>query len=229
MRMPPAHSHAIACLAFALAFGVGVGVDAATQAQTAAPSSQSLPEGQRLGLGSTPPEELIQAWNIDVSPADDNLPEGSGSVAMGREIYAQRCVACHGDTGQGGPMDRLVGGQGSLATAKPIKTVGSYWPYATTLYDYIRRAMPLDSPQSLQPDQVYAVSAYLLNMNGIVPDDAVLDKNTLPQVKMPNSGGFDQTDTITKAASEACMTACQPLAVEMKGATPTEITKEQVQ
>ncbi len=100
------------------------------------------------------------------------------------------CSACHGPNGQDGIKDRLVGGQGTLASDKPLKTVGSFWPYATTLFDFVRRAMPLNAPQSLTPDEVYAVSAYVLFLNGIVPQDAVLDANGLAKIKMPNRDGF---------------------------------------
>lgn len=126
-------------------------------------------------------------------------------------------------------MDKLAGGQGSLDTDKPVKTVGSYWPYATTLYDYIHRAMPFDSPQSLTDDEVYAVTAYVLNLNGIVPDDAVLDKESLPHVQMPNRGSFEQTDTVTLTETEACMEGCEPFSVELDGTTPAKINEEQVQ
>jgi len=115
-------------------------------------------------------------------------------VDEGAAIFGRSCVGCHGEGGQGGPMDRLVGGAGSLATAHPIRTVGSYWPYATTLYDYIRRAMPYDAPQSLSPNEVYAVVAYLLHLNGIVPAHAVLDAKALPQIVMPNRNGFITRD-----------------------------------
>jgi cytochrome c len=105
-------------------------------------------------------------------------------------VYAAKCIACHGAEGAGKPADQLVGGIGSLATANPVRTVGSYWPYATTLFDYVRRAMPTTAPRSLTDDEVYAVSAYVLNLNGIVAADAVMDAQTLPQVKMPNRHGF---------------------------------------
>jgi S-disulfanyl-L-cysteine oxidoreductase SoxD len=160
------------------------------------------------GIGQTPTEELIKAWNIDVAPDGSNLPEGSGSVAHGRQIFADTCAACHGEHGTEGPMERLAGGAGTLTTKKPIMTVGSYWPYATTLYDYIHRAMPLNAPQSLTADQVYAVTAYVLNLNKIVPDDAVLDKNSLPKIKMPNHVGFERTEA---PKGTACMTNCRPL------------------
>lgn len=184
---------------------------------------------ERLGLGTAPSQDLVRAWDIDVSPGGANLPRGSGSVAAGKQVFEQQCAVCHGPQGQGGPMDRLVGGQGSLASEKPVKTVGSYWPYASTLFDYIRRAMPLTAPQSLTVDQVYAVSAYILNLNDILPDDAVLDRDSLPKVRMPNRDGFEQTDTVTETKAEACMKDCQPLAINQKGATPSKITKEEVQ
>lgn len=196
-------------------------------AQEKVPAQEKPP--QRLGIGKTPEKALVDAWNIDVAPDGANLPEGSGSVAEGRKIYQTTCVACHGEHGTEGPMDKLAGGQGSLATDKPVKTVGSYWPYATTLYDYIHRAMPFNAPQSLTPDQVYAVSAYVLNLNGILPDDAVLDRNSLPKVEMPNRGHFEQTDTVTKAKSEACMQDCKPLLAGGNARKTKPLTQEQLQ
>ena len=105
-------------------------------------------------------------------------------------MYATKCVACHGENGVGKPADRLAGGIGTLASSTPIKTVGSYWPYATTLFDYVRRAMPYDRPMSLSSDEVYAVSAYILSLDGTIPEDAKMDAGTLPKVKMPNHDGF---------------------------------------
>jgi cytochrome c len=118
------------------------------------------------------------------------LPAGSGDVAMGGKIFAAKCAACHGAKGEGLIGDQLIGGRGTLASANPKRTVGSYWPYATTLFDYIRRAMPYNAPQSLSADEVYAVSAWILNQNGIVPDDARLDAHSLASVRMPNRDGF---------------------------------------
>ncbi len=147
-------------------------------------------QADRLGLGKPPDAALLQAWDIEASPDGAGLPFGSGSVSEGRRIYAARCAACHGHEGQGKPMDRLAGGRGTLASEHPIKTVGSFWPYATTLFDYVRRAMPFDSPQSLSPNEVYAVSAFVLFLNGIVDENAVMDAVTLPAVSMPNRNGF---------------------------------------
>jgi cytochrome c len=135
------------------------------------------------------PDE-IQLWDIDVRPDGKGLPDGSGTAAHGKAVYAENCEACHGPNGQGGIKDRLVGGQGTLASNNPIKTVGSYWPYATTLFDYIRRAMPYQAPGSLSVDDTYAVTAYILSFNEILPADGKLDKDSLPKIKMPNRDDF---------------------------------------
>ncbi len=157
----------------------------------ARPAAADRPPGQ-FGHPASPEE--IAAADIDVRADGAGLPPGSGSVAQGEAVYAAVCASCHGVHGQH-PISaalRLTGGQGTLATPGALPTVGSYWPYATTLFDYIRRAMPFNAPQSLTPDQVYAVSAYVLNLNGIVPDGAVLDADALPRVVMPNRNGFVQ-------------------------------------
>jgi cytochrome c len=158
-----------------------------------------------IGRPVTPAE--IAGWNIDVDRDGHNLPPGSGTVSHGHEVFDQQCAACHGAKGQGGLGDRLVGGQGTLATPKPVRTVGSYWPYAPTLFDYIRRAMPQNAPQSLSNDDVYAVSAYVLNLNGLLPPDAVLDASTLAAIKMPNRSMF-VGDTRPDVKNPACVTDC---------------------
>ncbi len=163
---------------------------AATLLAHAAHAQQPRP----YNLGQPAQPAQIDSWNIDVSPNGAGLPAGQGSVAQGKVVFDSSCAACHGAQGKGGAADRLVGGFGTLASAKPIRTVGSYWPYATTLYDYIHRAMPFNAPQSLSPDQIYAVSAYILSLNHIIPPDAVLDRTTLPAVKMPNRNGFITKD-----------------------------------
>src|SRR5262249_30276861 len=145
-------------------------------------------DGYGFGRQATPQE--IAGWDIDVSPSGAGLPPGRGDVKQGAAIFADKCAACHGAHGVGKPMDQLVGGAGTLRDKKPERTVGSYWPYATTLFDYVRRAMPLNAPQSLNPDEVYAVSAYVLFLNGLVPQDATLDANALAKIKMPNRDGF---------------------------------------
>jgi len=145
-----------------------------------------------LGRSATPAE--LAGWDIDVRADGQGLPPGSGSVRDGLKVYAERCAACHGDKGEGNPMDRLVGGTGTLASANPVRTVGSFWPYPTTLFDYIRRAMPFNAPESLTADQIYAVCAYLLYLNQIVAAEAVLDAETLPKVQMPNRNGFTSPD-----------------------------------
>jgi cytochrome c len=147
-----------------------------------------------LGIGHAATAAQISGWDIDVRADGRGLPVGHGSVREGETIFAESCAACHGARGEGKPADRLVGGSGTLATSKPVRTVGSYWPYATTLFDYIRRAMPFNAPQSMTADQVYAVSAYILYLNNIVAEDAVLDAASLPEVAMPNRNGFTNPD-----------------------------------
>src|SRR3954466_13068958 len=141
-------------------------------------------------LGRAPSAQEIRASDISIPPSGAGLPAGSGTAKQGAAVYAAKCQACHGEKGIGKPADPLVGGAGTLATKTPLRTVGSYWPYATTLFDCVRRAMPITAPLSLSNDDVYAVSAYILNLNGIIPVDAVLDARTLPQVRMPNRDGF---------------------------------------
>ncbi|MGY3697781.1 cytochrome c [Bradyrhizobium sp. USDA 3240] len=145
---------------------------------------------ERYGIGRVATPAEIAGWNIDIGRGGAGLPPGSGNVERGRIVFSEQCAVCHGDSGQGAVGDRLVGGQGTLASPKPIRTVGSYWPYAPTLFDYIRRAMPQNAPQSLSNEDVYAVSAYILSLNGIVPANAVLDAKSLAAVKMPNRDGF---------------------------------------
>jgi len=146
----------------------------------------------RLGLGRPATPQELGAADIDVRADGAGLPPGQGSVEEGAALFAGACAACHGERGEKPviPALRLTGGRGTLATPGAVQTVGSYWPYATTLFDYIRRAMPFNAPESLTPDQVYAVTAYLLRLNGIVPDGTVLDAGTLPRVQMPNRNGF---------------------------------------
>ncbi len=146
---------------------------------------------QSPNLGKPISAEDLAAWDISVGPDGAGLPPGSGTVKQGEAVFAAKCQACHGEKGAGTPNDRLVGGQGSLPGDKPpIKTVGSYWPYATTLFDYIRRAMPFNESKSLTGDEVYGVVAYLLNLNGVIPESETMNAQSLPKVTMPNREGF---------------------------------------
>jgi cytochrome c len=149
-----------------------------------------LAQSPTYGLGRTPTPDQIKAIEIEVTPDGHGLPPGSGTAEAGKRVYEARCIVCHGPTAKEGPQDVLVGGRGTLNTAKPLKTVGSYWPYATTLWDYVNRAMPFDRPGTLAAGDVYAATAYLLYLNGIVGERDVLDQATLPRVKMPNRDGF---------------------------------------
>ena len=142
------------------------------------------------GVGRPPTPDEIRALGSAIAPDGGGLPEGSGTVATGRAVFAAQCSRCHGPSGEGNVGPVLVGGQGTLATARPLKTIGSYWPYATTIFDYIRRAMPFQAPESLTNDQVYALTAYLLAENGIIQAGDTMNAQTLPQVKMPNRDGF---------------------------------------
>jgi mono/diheme cytochrome c family protein len=151
--------------------------------------STALAEGPQLGRLATPDE--IAPWDISIDPSGAGLPPGSGTSQQGEAVYADKCMACHGEKGAGKPNDQLVGGRGSLSGDQPpIKTVGSFWPYATTLFDYVRRAMPLGAPRSLSDNEVYAVAAYILRLNGIIGEAEVMDAQTLPKVQMPNRDGF---------------------------------------
>lgn len=144
----------------------------------------------RYGFGHAVTETEIKQWDIDIAPTGANLPPGRGTVKAGAGVYAAKCASCHGATGTEGPMPRLVGGRGTLTTEHPLKTVGSYWPYATTLYDYVYRAMPYTAPQSLTADETYAVVAWLLFQNGIIAENVVIDARSLPTITMPNRNGF---------------------------------------
>ncbi len=145
------------------------------------------------GLGKPASKEQVAAWDISIGPDGAGLPPGRGSVKAGAAIFETQCAICHGARGEGGKdlADALVGGKGSLATQHPVKTVGSFWPYATTLFDYIRRAMPLMAPMSLSNDDVYSVTAYVLSLNGIIKDKNFdMDAKKLKDIKMPNRDGF---------------------------------------
>src|SRR5262245_1418152 len=150
----------------------------------------ALAQSPRYAVGRPPTPEEIRALGSAIAPDGTGLPAGSGTVAAGRALFEAQCVRCHGPKGEGGVGARLVGGQGTLPTPKPLRTVGSFWPYATTLWDYVNRAMPFDRPGLLEPSEVYAAVAYVLNLNGIIDDNQVMDATSLPKVRMPNRDGF---------------------------------------
>ena len=142
------------------------------------------------GLGHPLSPEEIAAWNISVFPDGEGLPAGAGNVVQGEKIYQQKCLACHGENGLGASADQLAGAQMSLTSEYPEKTIGSYWPYATTLFDVVRRAMPMTAPGTLTDNETYAVTAYLLYLNNIINKNDVMNASTLPKVPMPNETGF---------------------------------------
>jgi len=144
--------------------------------------------GPGLGIEATP--EQIAAWDISIGPDGSGLPPGSGTADAGAAVYAAKCVACHGAEGAGQPNDRLVGGQDTMDEPNPVRTIGSYWPYATTVFDYVRRAMPYLQPHSLTDEEAYALTAYLLHLNGIIGAEEVMNARTLPEVVMPNRDNF---------------------------------------
>ena len=180
-----------------------------------------------FGYGTQATPEQIAGWDIDARADGSGLPEGKGTVAQGEEIYVLQCAPCHGTFGEGeGRYPKLAGGDGTLTSDRPEPTVGSYWPFATTLWDYINRAMPFQAPRSLSAAEVYALTAYVLNLDNIVQSDFVADRNSLPKVKMPNHDRFIWQDPRPDTASEPCMKNCKrPEDVKiMSSAEGTELT-----
>jgi len=169
-----------------------------------------------FGIGTPATAEEIAGWDIDIRPDGKGLPAGSGSVEDGEMMYEEQCASCHGSFGEGvGRYPVLSGGEGTLTAERPERTVGSYWPYASTLWDYIHRAMPFPQPQSLSDEEVYAITAYVLYLNDLVEDDFVLTADNLASIEMPNQDGFffdDRPDT----SNTACMKNCKdPASVEI--------------
>jgi cytochrome c len=180
------------------------------------------------GYGTAATPDQIAGWDIDARPDGAGLPPGSGTVARGAEVYAEQCTACHGTFGEGaGRYPKLTGGEGSLTKERPEPSVGSYWPFAVTLFDYINRAMPFQSPHTLSANDVYAVTAYVLSINNIVGNNFVADRNSLPKVRMPNHDSFIWQDPRPDTSAKQCMKNCaEPKSVriestaEGKGLTP---------
>jgi len=162
------------------------------------------------GLGRTPSEAEIAEWDIDIRPDGKGLPKGSGTPEEGEAVYVEKCASCHGDFAEGaGRYPALMGGKGSLDTEEPVKTVGSYWPFASTVWDYVHRTMPFGNAQSLTDDETYALTAYLLNVNGIIPYDHTLNQDNLADVTMPNEGGFHRKERPEFPHRQACMNDCK--------------------
>ena len=151
-------------------------------------ASSVAQETPNLGRLATPAE--IAGWDVSIPPDGTGLPPGSGTSEQGAVVYTQKCQSCHGEKGAGKPNDQLVGGPGTLTTKSPVRTIGSYWPYATTVFDFIRRAMPWPQPKTLTSDETYALTAYILKLNGIIGDNDTMNAQTLPKVRMPNRDGF---------------------------------------
>jgi mono/diheme cytochrome c family protein len=199
--------HSIVAAAMLLAVGCS------TPSSSPTSSSGSSNAVAKPALGQPITEAELAAWTIDVrGPDGRGLPAGSGSVAAGKAVFDQQCASCHGAAAAGGPVfGPMVGGIGSFTTDRRVLTPGSMYPYAPALFDYIRRAMPMNAPQSLSDDQVYAVTGYVLHLNGLVPAEAVMTAQTLSAVMMPNRNGFivdDRPDT----RAVRCMADCPPIA-----------------
>ena len=196
----------VATLAVALAGCAAAPTGSSSGAAVAAP---------RLGQPIT--EAQLAKWNIDVrTPDGRGLPPGKGSVADGKKVYDAKCLACHGEGAKGGPVfGTMVGGIGSFTTNTRVLTPGSMYPYAGVLFDYVRRAMPMNAPQTLTDDETYAVSGYILHLNGLVPENAVMDAKTLAAVQMPNRDGFI-ADTRPDVKAERCMSNCPPISSTRK-------------
>ncbi|MCK5728327.1 MAG: cytochrome c [Methylococcales bacterium] len=146
-------------------------------------------------MGKPVSEKVVKKWNGDIFPNGEGLPIGKGTAMYGKKVYQQYCLSCHGNDGTGASADELAGAQHGLKDNPPDKTIGTYWPYATTLFDFTRRAMPLDKPNTLTTNQLYAVTAYLLHLNGIIKENEIMNEKTLPLVKMPNRDGFIKVHT----------------------------------
>lgn len=165
-----------------------------------------------FGLGREASADEVAAWDIDVKPSGEGLPVGRGTLEDGEKIYAERCAMCHGDFGEGaGRWPILAGGEDTIGSEDPVKTIGSYWPNLSTVYDYVYRAMPFGNAQSLKPDELHAVVAYLLDLNYLLEDEALSPEN-FASIEMPNADGFfvdDRPDTPLYQQHEPCMNNCK--------------------
>ena len=201
------------CLALALVAGLAGGSASAA--------------GLDFGLGRAPTAEEIAGWDIDIRPDGQGLPEGGGTAIEGEEIYFERCAHCHGEFGEGaGRYPVLLGGEDSLKSEDPVKTVASYWPYTATLYDYIYRAMPFGEAQTLTPDEVYAITAFLLNLNDLVDEDTELNQDNLADIVLPNSAGFIDDPRPDSPSGDPCMSNCKESVEVLFKAKILDVTPE---
>ncbi len=194
----------------AIAFALALLAGAAALAETKPTQPGMALPPSPFGIGRPATQDEIKAWDIAVRPDGHGLPPGKGSVKDGEALYQDRCAACHGEFGEG--KDRwpaLIGGAGKLTDDDPKKGVGNYWPYATTLFDYIKRAMPFGNAQSLTDDETYAITAYVLSLSDVLKADDVLDGPSLLKIKLPNAGNF-VPDPRPDIKSPLCMKDCRP-------------------
>ncbi len=199
-----------------LKLGFAAGLLLGTAIVATAQEASDAAAGGKLGIGRVATPEEVAAWDIDVRPDGQGLPEGRGTVSEGMAVYDENCASCHGDFGEA--IDRwpvLAGGRGTLEAERPEKTIGSYWPYLSTVYDYVRRAMPFGNARSLSDDDVYALTAYLLYLNDLVDDEEFeLSKENFTSIKLPNEENFIDDDRLEEPhyadKSEPCMTDCKP-------------------
>lgn len=232
---------AFAALPAALVVGAGyaqtgpkpAGAGAAIPTKAASGPALPSPSGKRYGIGRPATKEEVAGWDIDIRPDGQGLPIGKGTAKQGEALYMERCAACHGEFGESaGRWPVIAGGAGTLKSHDPVKTVGSYWPYASTLMDYIRRAMPYGNAQSLTNDELYAVTAYVLSLNEVIKDESFeLNEKSFASLKMPNQPNFYDDDRETSEKHfwkrEPCMKACAPEAAKITGrARVLDVTPE---
>ncbi|MEQ5871076.1 c-type cytochrome [Sagittula sp. NFXS13] len=223
-QLPGSHAPAQAAATGSTDQGGGLFIGAA--------HADTVTDGARFGLGREALPEEVAAWNVDVSPDGTGLPDGSGTAMEGEPLFEETCAACHGSFAEGvGNWPKLAGGDGTLADADPLKTVGSYWPYLSTVWDYVHRSMPFGNAQSLSDDEVYAIVAYILYSNDMIEDDFELSRDTWDQVEMENADGFivDDRAEAEYAAwrTEPCMEGCKDTVEITMRATVLDVTPEE--
>jgi mono/diheme cytochrome c family protein len=225
----------LAALTASVLAGVVASAGMMAAAQKApAPKPPAHAASKQLGIGREAKPEEIAGWDIDIRPDGQGLPPGKGTVKQGEAIYMQQCAACHGEFGESaGRWPIVAGGAGTLASHDPVKSIGSYWPYASTVIDYIRRAMPFGNAQSLSNDELYAVTAYVLYLNDVIKDESFeLNATTFKTIRLPNEPNFrdDDRETAEKALwrKNPCMTNCLPGPAKVTGrARAIDVTPEQ--